>query len=135
MSKSLIQTVNPSSQTVAVNSVISLGTVTRRYGCNLRLSGNGIEVSGDGYYKVDACVTLTPTVVGNVSVAMFVDGVAVSGAVATGSVSTVGNTVTLPIEATLRRACNCCESVNNVTFVLTEGASTVDNVSVRIEKS
>ena len=135
MARSLIQTVNPSSQTVAVNSIISLGTVARRYGCNLIMSGNGIEVSGEGYYKVDSAITLTPTATGNVSVAMLVDGVAVPGAVATGSVSTVGNSVTLPIVATLRRACGCCDSVNNITFVLTSNASTVDNISVRIEKS
>lgn len=135
MSKSLIQTVNPSDQTVAVNSIISLGTVARRYGCNLRMSGNGIEIGGDGYFTVNACVTLTPAAIGNTTVAMLVDGVNVQSAVATGSVSTVGNSVTLPIEATIRRPCGCCESVNNVTFVLTEGASTVNNIAVRIEKS
>ena len=48
MSKSLIQTVNQSSQVVAANSIIDLGSVIRRFGCNLRLNGNAIEVDGVG---------------------------------------------------------------------------------------
>ena len=50
MSKSLIQTVNQSSQVVAANSIIDLGSVIRRFGCNLRLNGNAVEVDGAGYY-------------------------------------------------------------------------------------
>lgn len=134
MGKSLIQVANPSSQAVAVNSIISLGSVQRRYGCNLRLSGNAIEMGGEGYYAVDCSVTLVPNAVGNVTVALYVDGSPVSGATATGAVSTVGNSVTIPIMATLRRPCNCCEEVNNLTFVLTAGASTVTNISARVEK-
>ena len=134
MGKSLIQVANPSSQAVAVNSIISLGSVQRRYGCNLRLSGNAIEMGGEGYYAVDCSITLVPNAVGSVSVALLVDGNTVSGATATGSVGTAGDSVTLPITATLRRSCNCCEDVNNLTFVVTAGASTVTNISARVEK-
>lgn len=134
MGKSLIQVANPSSQTVAVGSIISLGSVQRRYGCNLRLSGNAIEMGGEGYYAVDCSVTLVPSAVGAVSIALYENGVAVPGATATGAVSTVGNSVTLPIMTTLRRACGCCEDVDNLTFVLTSGASTITNVSARVEK-
>lgn len=132
--KSLIQTVNPSSQTVAVDSIIGLGTVARRYGCDLRLSGNGIEMGGEGYFAVDANVTLSPTAIGATSVAMYVDGSPVPGAVATGSVAAIGDSVTLPISVTLKRACCVCEDVNNITFVLTDGASTVTNITVRVSK-
>ena len=61
MSKSLIQVANPSSQDVAENGIINLGSVQRRYGCNLRLSGNAIEVNGDGYYTITGSVTVVPT--------------------------------------------------------------------------
>lgn len=134
MSKSLIQTSNQSTQTVAVNSVIAPGTVIRRYGCNCRLSGNGIEIDGAGYYEVDATITVTPDAVGNVTVALFKDGVQVPGAIATGSVTTVGNSTTLPIITTLRKGCEC-DGASNITLVLTAGASTVSNVSVRVVKS
>lgn len=132
MGKSLIQTANPSTQAVAVNNIISLGSVQRRYGCNLRLSGNAIEMGGEGYFAVDAVATLAPNAVGSTSIALYVDGTPVPGAVATGSISTAGNSVTIPIATTLRRT--CCEGVNNITVVLTSGASTVSNINVRIEK-
>jgi hypothetical protein len=134
MGKSLIQTTNQSQQTVAVNSIISLGSVLRRYGCNLRLSGNGIEVTGEGYYKIDSNVSVSPTAAGPVTVALYNNGVQIPGAIAYGSVSTAGNPITLPLETTIRQAC-CCDSADNITCVLLEGAGVVDNISVRVEKS
>lgn len=134
MGKSLIQTTNQSQQNVAVNSIISLGSVLRRYGCNLRLSGNGIEVTGEGYYKIDSNVSVSPTAAGPVTVALYNNGVQIPGAIAYGSVSTAGNPITLPLETTIRQAC-CCDSADNITCVLLEGAGVVDNISVRVEKS
>lgn len=134
MSKSLIQTANQSPQTVADNGIISLGSVQRRYGCNLRLSGNGIEVNGEGYYKIDACVSVAPTVSGDVTVAIYNNGAQIPGAIAYGSTSTAENPVCLPLTATIRQAC-CCDSADNITLVLLAGAGTVSNVSLRVEKS
>lgn len=134
MSRSLIQTVNQSTQTVAENSIIGLGSVIRRFGCNCRLNGNSIEVDGEGYYKIDANVTLAPTAVGNVTVAIYKNGVALTGATATGSVSTAGNPVTLPIQTTIREGC-CCDGGTALTVVLVSGASTVSNIAVRVEKA
>lgn len=133
MSKSLIQTANQSTQAVAVNSIISLGAVQRRFGCNCRLSGNAIEIDGQGYYTVDADVSVEPTATGAVTVALYSNGVQVPGAIAFGSVSTAGNPVTLPITATLRQGC-CCESADTLTLVLLEGAGNVTNVSMRVVK-
>lgn len=133
MSKSLIQTANQSSQAVAVGSVISLGSVLRRFGCNCRLNGNAIEIDGTGYYTVTGTVTLAPTSAGDVTVAIYKNGVQVSGATATGSVTTAGNSVTLPLVTTIRQGC-CCDSAESLTCVLVSGASTVTNVSLRAEK-
>ena len=134
MGKSLIQTVNQSSQVVAANSIIDLGSVIRRFGCNLRLNGNAVEVSGEGYYTIDCNVTLAPTTAGNVTVALYRNGVAVTGATATGSVSTAGNPITLPIQATIREGC-CCDGGSSLTLVLVAGASTVSNVAMRVDKA
>lgn len=133
MSKSLIQVANQSSQTVAPNSIISLGSVQRRYGCNLRLSGNAIEAEGPGYYTVDASISVAPTAAGLVTVALFDNGVQVPGAIAYGSVTTAGNPTTLPITTTLRQGC-CCDSADTLTLVLITGEGTVQNVSMRVEK-
>ena len=133
MGKSLIQTTNPSQQNVANNSIISLGSVQRRYGCNLRLSGNGIEVDGEGYYEVDCNVSVAPTAAGPVTVAIYNDGVQIPGAIAYSSVSTAGDSVTLPLLATIRQ--RCCDGANNLTCVLIEGAGVVSNISTRVVKS
>ena len=46
MSCSLIQTANQASQIIPLNGIIPLGTTIRRYGCNIRLIGDGIEIDG-----------------------------------------------------------------------------------------
>ena len=133
MSKSLIQTANSSQQTVALNSVISLGSVLRRFGCNLRMNGNSIEVIGEGYYIVEVCVTATPTAIGNVSIQLLQNDVLVPGTITTGSVSTVGNSTALPIVSTIRVGCNC-DGATSLKVLLTEGAGVIDNISVRVIK-
>lgn len=134
MGKSLIQTTNQTTQTVADNGILSLGSVLRRYGCNCRLSGNAIEIVGEGYYKVDAQVSVEPIAEGNVTVALYNNGVQVQGAIAYGSVTTAADPITLPIQTTIRQGC-CCDSADSLTLVLLEGAGDVTNVSLRVEKS
>lgn len=133
MSKSLIQVTNQSSQTVAANSIISLGSVLRRFGCNCKLSGNGIEVVGQGYYTIDCDVSVSPTAAGAVTVALYNDGVQIPGAIAYGSVSTADNPVTLSLNTTIRQGCNC-DSADNITCVLITGAGVVNNISLRVVK-
>lgn len=133
MSRSLIQVTNQSMQNVALNSIISLGSVLRRFGCNIRLSGNGIEVIGEGYYTISGTVTVAPTAAGTVSVAVYNDGMQIPGAIASGTAAAAGDPVTLPLETTIRQGC-CCDSADNITLVLLEGAGEVSNVSLRIEK-
>lgn len=134
MSKSLIQVANQSSQNINLNSIINLGSVQRRYGCNCRLSGNAIELVGAGYYEVDATISAVPTAVGPVTVALFDNGIQVPGAIAYGAPATVGDAVTLPIIATIRQNC-CCDNADTLTLVLIEGEGTVENVSMRVVKS
>lgn len=134
MSKSLIQTVNQSSQAVAANSIIGLGSVIRRFGCNLRLNGNAIEVDGAGYYTIDCNVTLAPTAAGDVTVAVYKNGVPLTGATATATVAAADDSVTLPIQTTIREGC-ACDGGTALTVVLVAGASTVSNVAMRVEKA
>ena len=67
---------------VAVDGVIPLGSLIRRYGCDVALNGNTVNITGAGYYDVDASVTVAPAVVGTVTITLFKDGVAVPGATA-----------------------------------------------------
>ena len=132
MSKSLIQTVNAGPQTVPELGVIGLGSTTRRFGCNCRQSGDAIECTGCGYYTVTASVVVAPEAIGVVSVTMNQNGAPVSGAISSAAVSTADNPVTLSITSTIRLS---CEETATLTFILTEGAGTVENISVRVEKA
>ena len=134
MSRSLIQVANPSTQAVTANSIISLGSVQRRFGCNCRLSGNAVEVAGEGYYLVDGTVTVEPTAAGNVTVGLSVNGSILPGAVGYGAAAGAGDPVTVPIVATIRQGCNC-DSADNLTLVLLAGPGNVQNVSLRVEKA
>ena len=134
MGRSLIQTVNQSEQNVAANSIISLGSVLRRFGCNLRLSGNAIEINGEGYYKVDANVSVAPTAAGPVTVALYENGVQIPGAIAYGTAAAAGDSVTLPLETVIREGC-CCDGADNLTCVLIEGPGVVQNISLRVDKA
>ena len=65
---------------VAVDGVIPLGSLIRRYGCDVALNGNAVNITGAGYYDVDASVTVTPAAAGIVTISLYKDGVAVPGA-------------------------------------------------------
>ena len=133
MSQSLLQTVNQSPQTVAVEGIISPGSVLRRYGCNCRLSGNAQELAGEGYYKLTGSVTVEPTAAGVVTVALYHNGAQLPGAIASATATAAGDAVALPLVGTIRLGC-CCDEASSVTAVLIEGAGVVTNYSLRIEK-
>ena len=134
MGRALIQTVNTSPQVVGDNGIISPGSALRRYGCNCRLNGNAIEIEGMGYYDVSAIVTVQAAAAGEVTVALYENGMPVSGAEATATAAAIDDYVVLPIVTTLRQYCNC-EGASAITAVLTEGGgSTITNISLRIAK-
>ena len=130
--KSLIYTAMQTPTAVAVNGVIPLGTIVRRYGCNCNLNGHGIAINGQGYYDVDVSVEAVPDAAGTVTIQLLKDGVAVPGATAAATVAAVANTVTLAFPATVRLG--CCSTGSVLTLLLTGAASTVNNVAARVEK-
>lgn len=133
MSRSLIQTVNQTNVAVGINTVLPLGSVQRRYGCNLKMSGNGIEVAGEGYYSISATVTIEPTAAGTVTLVLHRNGVPIPGAIAQGTAAAAGDSVTLPLQAVIRQVC-CREGADNITVVLTEGPGVLTNNNVKVIK-
>ena len=132
MSKSAIYTAMTTPTSVNVDEIVPLGTTIRRFGCNITQDGNTITIKGRGYFLVTASITAAPAAVGAVTVAMSKDGVPVSGATASGSVSTAANPAALPITAIVRNACDCDSSA--LSFSLDGTASTVHNVAVTVVK-
>ena len=130
MSRSMLYTVNDTAQDVAENGTINLGTVVRRFGCNLAMSGNAILAEGNGYYDVDASITLTAPEAGTLTVSLRNNGVDVPGATATVDV-TANGTFAIPIVGVIR---SCCCETPSLAFVLTGAAATVENIAVKTVK-
>ena len=114
--KSAIYTANTSAYAVNLTaqqpvSSIPLGSIIRRYGRNIDLSGNGMLLSGEGYYDVEASVTLTP--------------------------AAAGSAIAFNIPALVRL--QCCDSASTLALVLSTSAAlpaavVVNNVGVVVEK-
>ena len=133
MSRALIQTANATNQSVLADGLISPGAVTRRFGQNVNLSGNSIALYGSGYYTIDALVTLSATSPGTVTVALYEDGVQIPGALASDTIGTASDVVTLTIPTTVRIK-DCC-GTKNITGILTAGEGVVvSNFAVRVLK-
>lgn len=131
--KSAIYTANTSVQTLAVGSEIDLGNIIRRFGSNVNLNGDAININGSGYYDVSASFTITGTNAGTVNIVLLKDGVAIPGAVASVVVA-VGDVVTIPIKALVREFGCCYDNNSNLTFVLTGTAESITNASVVVER-
>lgn len=129
MSKSFIYCVNQSEQEVQGNGIVSPGSVIRRFGCNASLSGNGVEVRGDGYYKIDVALTLDQTGTGGVTASVLQDGVVVPGAIGT-TTGTGTSTITIPTAIRLR--C-CADSASAITCAIS-GEATVTNYTISVQK-
>lgn len=125
-----IYTVNTGA-TATAGGAIPLGSIIRRFGCNINLNGNGIIINGAGYYDFDVVISAIPATAGAITATLLRDGVAVPGATATTTVATVGNAVTLPITAMVRQFGNCAGSTFTVTL---SGAATVSNIAVTVDK-
>ena len=134
MSKSAIYVVNQSTQVVPVDGTVTLGTIIRRFGPNINLSGNGIQICGAGYYDIDAQFVVAPTAEGEVTITAYLDGVAIPGAISSATVAAAGDLATLSISSLVRENCACCSGLKTLTFVLTGAESNITNSAVIVEK-
>lgn len=116
---------------VAIDGVIPLGSLIRRYGCDISLNGNAVNLSGTGYYDVDVSITVAPTAAGTVTATLVKDGVAIPGATASAAAAAGAPTV-LSFPALVRQA--CCAADSALTLVLTGAAATVNNVALRVQR-
>ena len=134
--KSAIYTANTTQVTALPSgSTIPLGTIVRRFGCNINLGGNGIMLKGQGYYDIKANVVFTPTstTAEVYTIDILKDGVPIEGARSSINAST---RVTLPAHALVRLG--CCDTTSVVTIAITATTSTntvtLNDASVIVEK-
>lgn len=129
--KSALYAVLQTPTAVAVDGVIPLGSLIRRYGCDISLNGNAVNLSGAGYYDVDVSITVAPTAAGTVTATLVKDGVAIPGATASADAA-AGASAVLSFPALVRQA--CCASGSALTLVLSGAAATVNNVALRVQR-
>lgn len=129
--KSALYTALQTPTAVAVDGVIPLGSIIRRYGCDANLNGNAVNITNAGYYDVDVSITVAPTAAGTVTATLVKDGVAIPGATASAAAAAGAPTV-LSFPALVRQA--CCAAGSALTLVLTGAAATVNNVALRVQR-
>lgn len=138
MSRAALQAVNTNSQTVAEGGSINVGTIKLRFGRDLGINNGSVIVKTCGYYSVIFNVTVQPTEIGEVSVALQHNGVDIPGVVSYGYATEVGQNVTLTIPTLIRVVCDngCpCESIpDTITAVLTSGSGTVTSVVAEVTR-
>lgn len=132
MSKSAIYVANISAPTVADGGIVPLGSILRRYGCNINMDGNAITLCGQGYYLVTVSATVTPSAAGTVTLLAQKDGVPIAGAEASATAGATDIAITLPITCTVRNACGGESSL--LSLLLTGGEAVVNNLAVTVEK-
>lgn len=129
--KSALYTALQTPTAVAIDGVIPLGSIIRRYGCDANLNGNAVNITNAGYYDVDVSITVAPTAAGTVTATLVKDGVAIPGATASAAAAAGAPTV-LSFPALVRQA--CCASGSALTLVLSGAAATVNNVALRVQR-
>lgn len=135
MSKSAIYVVNTTNQTLISGQVINIGSVIRRFGQNINLNGENIAIQGGGYYDVDAefIFTGTATSATATTITLLKDNVAVPGAFCEFTLA-AGDVVTAGINALIREFGCCCDNYSNLSFIVSGGAVTMNNISIVVEK-
>lgn len=133
MSKSAIYATNTTSTSVASGGTVPLSTVNRRFGCSVGLQNNAITLKERGYYNVDVNFTAVATATGSATLTLYQDGQAIPGAETTVTVGTVGDSISLPINALVRMT-GCCCNTSALTLVVSGQSLTVTNVGIVVDK-
>ena len=127
MSKALMYAVNTNDQTGTIN----FGSIIRRYGKNINLSGGNPVIRGEGYYRIDTNFNITGGAAGLVTIGLYRNGVLIPGSEVSLTVAnTVQYVVAMPSVAVREYCCN----ESNITAVISGVAATVTNATILVEK-
>lgn len=130
MSKSVLYTANSNSQAVSVNGTINLGSIVRRYGNNVNVSGGNVTITGPGYYLIDSNFSFEADAAGVATITLYKDGVAIPGATESKTVA-ADSVYMASIPCIVREFC-CNQSV--ITAVISGVPGTFSNAAMVVEK-
>ena len=133
----MINTYNTTTQNVVANGTITFTTDRILTGCTVTRNGSTFQLNKPGYYYVtfNAVAAATETV-GDLTVELYNNGVAVPGAIATVTTTTAGNNDNYAF-TTIIRVLPSCPMVNNtanLTIVNTGVDATYAVANINITK-
>lgn len=133
--KSLIDVATTASSAVLANGTLPLATIVRRRGCDVNLSGNSIAITdtGSNYYLVAVNATFTAPVAGSITLNLQQNGVNVTGATASTTITTATTEVrSLSFQTVVRTFNNV--GIDSLSVVNSGLAATFSNISVSVIK-
>lgn len=134
MCKSLIYTVNATPLTATVDTPIDVGSIIRKQGYGIYADQAGFRLHDAGYYDIHVSATFTANAVGDVTIAVYSDGVPVLGGRATETITTANTEIrSINIGTTVR--VQCMRDNPMITIVAEDTAPTITNLAVQIEKA
>ena len=133
--KSLIDVATTTSSSVVANATLPLTTIVRRRGTDVNLSGNSIAITdcGSNYYLVSVTATFTAPVAGIVTLNLQQNGVNVTGATASTTITTATTEVRSLSFTAIVRTFNT-QGIDSLTVVNTGVGATFSNIDVIVEK-
>lgn len=129
----MLKLTNTTSTALTANQVIPLSAVLDTNN-SLSFSNNTIKINKAGYYDVTGNFVITATAVGDISVRLFANGVAIPEAIATETVAAAGNVITLPIHDIIKviRSSNISNTAE-LTFVVSAACTLTSAVATVVE--
>ena len=133
----MLSSYNITTQEVAANGLLTFSTDRILTGCTATRNGQTFQLNKPGYYYVtfnaDGAAT---TAVGDITVVLQHNGVAVPGATATYTATIADNATNLAFSTIIKVPPSCCavDNTANLTLVNTGVAATYTNVNINITK-
>ncbi len=133
--RSLIYVATTTPSAVVANGTLPLATIVRRRGRDVNLSGNSIAITdtGSNYYRVTVTATFTAPVAGTIALDLQQNGVAVTGATASTTITTATTEVRSLSFTAIVRTFNC-GTIDSLTVINSGLAATFSNIAVAVEK-
>lgn len=133
--KSNIYVATTSSSAVVANGTLPLATVVRRRGNDVNLSGNAVAITdcGSNYYLVSVNATFTAPAAGIVTLNLQQNGVNVTGATASVTVTTPTTEVRSLSFTAIIRTFNS-QGIDALSIVNAGVAATFSNITMTVEK-
>ena len=124
--------------TVPAGSTFPLSNVKVIKGCTATLNGNGIQLNKAGVYSISVSLTAEPATAGDVSIALYKNGVsdAGSGTQFTGAVDTI-SAASFPALVQCPQnndPCCCCTAPTTVSIVNTSDVDITGDITVVVTK-